>query len=292
MIILCALLCSLGCAARESADDPGLRIVATAFPEYDFARAVTGDLANLHMLLAPGASAHSYDPTPADILRIRDADLFLYTGGEYDVWVENLIGELDVVTLCMADYVSPLLEEGGEEGEYDPHIWTSPKNALLLLDAICEAICALDPDNAEIYWENADRYRQKLTAIDRELTDLVASAPRNKIVVADRFPFLYLANDYNLHYEAAFAGCSDQADASARTFARLVQAVENERLPYVYYVELSGQRVADAVAEQTGCGTLLLHSCHNVTRDDFVRGVTYADLMKQNLIHLRRGLYE
>ena len=288
-IFLCTLLCFCvaGCATKAAREEGKLNIVATSFPEYDFARAVAGDLANICMLLAPGASAHSFDPSPADILRIQNADVFIYTGGENDAWVENLLAALNTshtTVICLMDY----LESSGT----DPHIWTSPKNALQLLEAICNGIRKTDSIHAETYSINAEQYREQLVAIDEELTEIVINGTRNKIIVADRFPFYYLATDYGLDYEAAFSGCSDQADAGAKTLKRLVDVVTEEKIPYIYYVELSNRRVAEAVSEQTGAGMLLLHSCHNVTKTDFESGVTYVDLMHQNLIHLKMGLSE
>jgi len=286
-IFLCILLCVslLACARRPEREQGRFCIVTAAFPEYDFARAVAGELAEIHMLLPPGASAHSFDPSPADMRRILDADIFLYTGGEGEVWIDTLLAAWDgsgPAIVCLVDFM--------DYDGLDPHIWTSPQKAMLLLDAITEGICAKDPENASIYWENSDRYWLELREIDRELIELVTNAPRNKIVVADRFPFYYLANDYGLTYAAAFSGCSDQADASAKTVASLINAVAAESIPYVYYVEFSNRRVAEAICGQTGAGMLLLHSCHNVTRDDFESGVTYADLMRGNLINLRKGL--
>ena len=313
-LILSVLLClgAVACAPPKVVQADKLSIVTTAFPEYDFARAVVGELANVHMLLAPGASAHSYDPTPSDIIRIQNADIFLYTGGENDAWAESLLAAIDtsaITVISLMDHIHALQEEMEEDHEHtekhhedeaehhenageDPHIWTSPKNALQLLSVIRDGIAQADSAHAQTYAENAGRYQKELEQIDAELTEIVANAVRKKIVVADRFPFLYLVTDYGLSYEAAFPGCSDQTDAGAKTFVRLVNTVTEEGIPYVYYVELSGRSTAEAVSEQTGAGTLLLHSCHNVTKSDFESGVTYVDLMRQNLINLKKGLNE
>ncbi|GHU82786.1 periplasmic divalent manganese/zinc-binding lipoprotein [Clostridia bacterium] len=299
-----------GCGNNKNTADNGkINVVASIFPEYDFARAIAGDNANLSMLIAPGASIHSFDPTPAQIRAAQNADIFIYIGGESDIWADNLLASLDTSNmkiLRLMDFVENQeeeLKEGmepeeeeaddgeeAEEAEYDEHIWTSPKNAVLLIDAIADALCEKDGDNADLYKTNAAAYQAELQAVDEEIAAIVANAGRKKIVVADKFPFLYFVNQYGLDYAAAFSGCSDQTDASAQTMAYLINIVKNDQIPYVYYVELSNQSVADAISEQTGTGTLLLNSCHNVTKVEFDNGATYLSLMKQNAENLRKGL--
>jgi zinc transport system substrate-binding protein len=179
-----------------------------------------------------------------------------------------------------------------EEVEYDEHVWTSPKNAILLIDAIRDAMCEADDAHAKVYTDNAAAYKEKLVAIDETILELVQTAKRNKIIVADKFPFRYFVEQYGLDYAAAFPGCSDQTDAGAATIAYLIRSVTEEKIPYIYYVELSNQSVASAIAEQTGAEMLLLNSGENVSKDDFNAGVTYVDLMNQNIENLRKGLHE
>jgi zinc transport system substrate-binding protein len=182
-------------------------------------------------------------------------------------------------------------EEEEEEGiALDEHVWVSPKNAVSFIEVILGAVTELDPANTEFYAGNAKTYRDELTKIDGEIANLVNGAARKKIVVADRFPFRYFVDAYGLDYEAAFPGCVDQADAAPQTIAHLVSSVEEANLPYVYHIELSNQNVASAVAEQTGAGMLQLNSCHNLSKTDFDAGITYAQLMRQNIEALDKGL--
>jgi zinc transport system substrate-binding protein len=348
--------------ASGSANEDGskrLRVACTIFPEYDFARAIAGGLADVSMLTDPGASVHSFDPSPADIREVQDADVFIYVGGESDVWADSILASLDTSNMKIVrlmDYVDVYKEElkegmtpeedeettpedrnadkrgNGIEGasvgagenesesvgaskdadkdgvkgtgtgtdanadakevEYDEHVWTSPKNAILLIDAIRDALCEADDAHAEVYADNAAAYKEKLVAIDETILELVQTAKRNKIIVADKFPFRYFVEQYGLDYAAAFPGCSDQTDAGAATIAYLIRSVTEEKIPYIYYVELSNQSVAGAIAEQTGAEMLLLNSGENISKDDFNAGVTYVDLMNQNIENLRKGLTE
>jgi len=165
-----------------------------------------------------------------------------------------------------------------------------PKNAVLMLNAITGALCEKDAANCETYKKNSQSYNSQIEELSKEISQTVNSAKRKQIVVADRFPFLYLTKEYGLDYVAAFAGCSDQSDASAATIAYLIKAVKNNKVPYIYHVELSNLNTAETVAEQTGAKLLLLHSYHNVSKQEFESGTTYVDLLKQNTANLKTGL--
>jgi zinc transport system substrate-binding protein len=298
-------------SAGESESDAKLSVVATIFPEYDFARTIGADMADVTMLVDPGSTIHNFDPSPSDIISIENADIFLYIGGESDEWVDDILESLDTsktTVVRLMDYVTGFEEElaegmepeeeeeegeaeGEEEPEYDEHIWVSPKNAIELVDVIADAMIGKDSVNADAYRANADAYKSELEAVDQEIEDVIKGGVRNKIIVADRFPFRYFVEQYGLDYAAAFIGCSDQTDAGPKTIAYLVDTVKNEGIPYIYHVELSNQNVAGIISEQTGAEALQLNSAENVTKQEFDDGVTYAELMRQNTESLKKGLY-
>ena len=177
-----------------------------------------------------------------------------------------------------------------EEIEYDEHIWTSPVNAMKLVDVIGDTLAQADPVHADIYHQGAASYKKELEEIDAGFREVCANRKRNMIVMGDKFPFRYLADEYQLDYRAAFSGCSSDTEPSAKTIAYLIDKVKEEQIPAVYYLELSSHRVAEIIGEETGAEPLLLHSCHNVTRAQFDAGVTYVQLMRQNIENLRKGI--
>lgn len=177
-----------------------------------------------------------------------------------------------------------------EEIEYDEHIWTSPVNAMKLVDVIGDTLAQADPAHADIYHQGAASYKKELEEINAGFREVCANRKRNMIVMGDKFPFRYLADEYQLDYRAAFSGCSSDTEPSAKTIAYLIDKVKEEQIPAVYYLELSSHRVAEIIGEETGAEPLLLHSCHNVTRAQFDAGVTYVQLMRQNIENLRKGI--
>ena len=314
----------------EKADDGKIQIVATLFPYYDFARAIAGDRADVTLLLSPGREAHSFEPTPLDAVTISESDVFLYNGGEGEYWVDSMLGaagENIAVIARMMDYVDALDEEyvegmqgadghdhdhehgshddhddhdhdheedehDSDEVEYDEHIWTSPKNAVVLCRAVCDAICKADPANEDFYRAICDSYCAPIEALDARFADLCASAPRKLLVFADRFPMLYFCREFGLDYRAAFHGCSGDTEPSLATIKYLIDKVEDEDIPVVYTIDFGTKKVAAVVSECTGAAVDTLYSMQTVSRADFDAGETYLTLMERNYEALRKGLNE
>ena len=298
-----ALLCPIFIACGQAPDDGRLSIVTTTFPPYDFARAVVGDAASVTMLIDPGVETHSYDPSPRDIEKIRRADIFIYGGGESDAWLDGVLDSIDtdtVTVIAMTDLVPLVCADGHTDHEnhdtnahaheYDEHVWTSPANAAEIVRAICDAARLADAENKSLYAANAAAYIAELDMLAYDFAEVIENGARNTVIFADRYPFLYFSEAFGLKYHAAFAGCAHETEAGAQTIARMIDLVKAENVPAVFYIEFSNRRLADAVAEATGCKTLLFHSCHNVTRTELDSGATYVSLMRQNLENLREAL--
>lgn len=307
LILILALLPALGGCGAESAQRGSgeMQIVTTVFPACDFAHVVAGERATVTLLVPPGTETHSFEPTAQDLLRIRDCDLFLCTGGESEAWVEELLAGQDgeIPTLVMLACVDALEEEekegmqklhedgDGEEGpEYDEHVWTSPVNAQRIVGAIAERLGAIDPAHAAEYAANAADYCGKLAALDAQFRAVVAEAKHRTLVFADRFPARYFVEEYGLDYFAAFPGCAEDTEPAAGTVAFLIDRVREEKLPAVLYIEFSNEKMADVICEDTGCRKLLFHSCHNLTPAEFRSGASYLELMGKNLDTLREAL--
>lgn len=284
-----------------------LTIVTTMFPQFDFTRAVAGDKADITMLLKPGAESHSYEPTPKDMKKIHKADLFIYTGAENDAWAESLLKNMGskapktIAFLELVDTVEEEIVEGmtaeeeehhhdDEEVELDEHVWTSPLNAVKIVSAICDELCAIDAANAAYYKKNAAKYIDELLALHKSFEEVVKNANRKIFVFGDRFPLRYFADLYGLEYYAAFPGCATDVEASASTIKFLINKVKEEKIPVVFTIEFSNGKIADTICEATGAKKLEFHSCHTVSADDIKKGETYISLMKRNVIVLREAL--
>ena len=297
-------LCLCSCASQNEADNKDsqkLKIISTVFPPYDLARQIAGDNADISILLPPGSESHTYEPTAKEIIEIQNCDIFLYIGGENEQWAEKIISSNksdSVKTVKLIDCVKTLEEAELHEEEHeeehshetDEHIWTSPKNEQLMLTAVYDAICEADPENKAVYTKNKDSYNEQLTELDKAYKEAVGNAKNKTIIMADKFPFRYLAEEYGLDFYAAFSSCSDESEPSAAAMTSLISKIKELKIPVVYYLEFSSTKVADTLCSETGASSLMLHSCHNVSKEDLDKGVTYVELMKQNLENLKTAL--
>ena len=318
---------------REKFEQKKYSVVSTSFPGYDFARAVTKNTnISAKMLVKPGAETHTYEPTPQDIIDIKNADMFVYVGGDSDTWVEKILKDVDTKkthVVKLVDLVSTVEEEivegmedddhdhdhdhendhakhdhdhdhdheshehkhdhdEEEEGpEIDEHVWTSPKKAMEIVKKIAEVASEIDADEKNKINDNAEKYVAEIAQVDKDLHQAI-DGKISEIVVADRFPFRYFADEFGLKYAAAFSGCSEQTEASAKTISFLINKVKQDKIKKIYKIELSNGKIAETVSKDTGAEVLELHSAHNVTADDFSKGVTYVDLMKRNLLALSK----
>ena len=370
----------------EASGDTRLNVVTTLFPYYDFLRQIAGDSIRLTMVVPAGMDSHSFEPTPADMITIQNADLLVCNGGTMEQWLSQVLdsfgegtGPKRVVTMMdCVDVVQEEIVEGMEDGEahdhghthvhadgtvhagdhdhesedhahseeehepedhvyseeehdteehihsedehdmedvavhdedhaqeyldeddghgveieYDEHIWTSPVNAKKVGRRAGGGAGTGRSGARGFLAENCASYQDKLTELDAEFREVVSHAKRRLVVFGDKFPLRYFFDEYGLEYRAAFSGCSTDTEPSAKTIAYLIDKVREEQIPAVYYLELSSPRVAEIIGEETGAEPLLFHSCHNVTRHQFDSGVTYLELMEQNVKNLKRDCHK
>ena len=320
VLIIAAFFSISACgSAPVQSGGEGLEIVCTVFPAYDFARQIAGGKANVTLLVPPGSETHSFEPTPQDIIRIEGCDLLIRNGGESEAWLDTLLAgqENKIPVLTMMDCVDALEEETkegmqaaghahagkkvygheheydydhGYEEEYDEHVWTSPVNAARIVSAICDRLSQIDPENESLYRANCAGYQEELQKLDAAFRETVENGHFHTLIFADRFPVRYFVEEYGLDYYAAFPGCADDTEPSAKTVAFLIDKVRDEDIPAVLYIEFSNEKMADVICEDTGCEKLLFHSCHNVSADQFRDGASYLKLMWGNVASLKEAL--
>lgn len=305
----------VGCSSAGAKQDDGkVQIVATIFPEYDWVKNILGDNPadmELSLLLDDGVDLHSFQPSAEDILNISRSDIFIYVGGESDRWVDDVLSQAvnkDMKVINLLDVLNEQLkeeeikegmqaeegeEEDEEETEYDEHVWLSLRNASVVCDKIKEALCEADPDNSRVYEANYDDYASKLSALDKEYEDAVASSKNKTVVFADRFPFRYMTDDYGLEYYAAFAGCSAETEASFKTVSFLANKVDELGLGAVLKIEGANTDIAETIIGSTKAADqkiLTIDSMQAVTKEEAEGGKTYLSVMEDDLEVLREAL--
>lgn len=304
VIILIAVTLS-GCSynTETKSSNGKIKIIASLFPQYDFAKQIAKDKAEVTLLLPPGTESHTFDPTPADIMKISNSDVFLYTGKYMEPWVEKLISGIDNKNLNIVDtsididlienehhHEDEKIEEHEDHGKYDPHIWLDPVLAGKMVDNILVALCKQDPENADFYRKNANEYKQKLSLLDSDIKNEIENAKRKTIVFASRFACGYFIKRYNLTYKSVISGCSAESEPSVKKIASVLNFIKENNIPIVYYEELTTPKIAESICNSAKVKALRFSTCHNLSRNDFDNGVTYIDMMRENLENLKMGL--
>ena len=325
IVIAIAIIIGIGVAlvigGNKNKSNAKYKIVASNFASYDFLRAIIGDNKDVELtfLIGPGKDAHSYDPTAGDLIKIQDSDLFVYVGGEMEKWSDKVLDSLDTTgteIICIADFVETMEEkevdgaeehehdhdhedeeehheegeEHHEEGAFDEHIWTSPENAIKMVNALEKAMEKIASENATKYKENADKYITQIKDVDSKIQNIVDNKKRNRLIFADKMPMQYFIDYYKLEVSAAFDGCSTEVDPSAKTIAYLQNKVKEEKIPVILYIELNPGTVAKTIADETGAKAMQIQTLHNVSLDDFNKGETWVSLMTRNIDVLKKAL--
>ncbi len=312
-----AMLASCGGSRLYSEGDGELNVVCTNFPPFDFAREIGGVKVKVTVLQDNGADLHNYSPTSAAIMAIKNADVFIYVGGSSDeAWLDSALtsaGNPDLIKVAFTEHCTLLEEETLEgmqhthdrdehedhehgeecEHEHDEHVWLSLRNAKTIASAIANAFVKADSENTAYYRENEGKYLAQLDELDKLYTETFANASRNQLLFADRFPFLYLANDYGLECYAAFSGCSTEVNASFETTQFLIDKTKELGLTSVLIIDADPKNapaVAGTVSSATGAKILSLNSCQSITRASIKEGVTYLGIMRDNLAVLKEAL--
>jgi len=181
-------------------------------------------------------------------------------------------------------------EDSHEHGEFDEHIWNAPCNAMAMVQAVCESLCAADPAHADVFRERADAYTVQLSALDAAYQELAEECEDPVLMIGDKFPFRYLAAAYDFHYAAAFTGCSSETEPTIGALAELFEEAEHHGLDTVFYLEFSSPKIAERICAVTGAEAVMLHPGHNISGEDMENGITFLDLMQENYEMIKEAL--
>lgn len=310
-IISLLLLFNTSCVNNNIPKDK-ISIVCTAFPQYDFVREILGDSNEkfeVTYLFENGADVHSFE---TDIgfnikIKIMKSDLFIYNGGESDSWVQNILNDnsmnknCKIISLLESIECSKLIENfHGEPNHthdhensemihedlslYDEHVWLSLPNAIDICQRITLEISSLNPLESEIYNDNLKNYTNKLLSLHEETKNSI-SQKNPYVIVADRFPFVYFFNDYNIPYEAAFSGCSSETDATYENIIKLCNAVNSNNVDSLFVLEKSNTNISSSIVSAVNKDMKIytLNSLQSVSSEEIEKGLTYYTVMKTNI---------
>ncbi len=270
-----------------------IKAVTTFTVIADIARNVAGDAAVVESITKPGAEIHNYQPTPRDILRAQEADLILWNGLNLEIWFERFLANLsDVPSVVVSDGVEPLgIAEGPYTGKPNPHAWMSPRNALVYIENIRDALIEHDPANSETYRRNAAAYAAQIEAAVAPIRTVLDAIPEERRwLVSSEGAFTYLARDFGLKELYLWPINADQ-QGTPRQVRKVIDAVRANKIPAVFSESTVSPKPAQQVARETGAkygGVLYVDSLSEA--DGPVP--TYLDLLRVTSETIAKGLAE
>ncbi|MBO5349509.1 MAG: zinc ABC transporter substrate-binding protein [Clostridia bacterium] len=317
IVIFSLIILGISNIKPKEANNEKIKIVATLFPQYDFAKQIGGDKVDVTLLLTPGTETHTYEPTPQDIINVNKSDLFIYTGAYMEPWSDKIASGIDSNTIildCSKNINLISLEQHSEEHdnhekhddeqndnhekieseshnhEYDPHIWLNPENAIGMVNNITDELCNIDPQNSAYYKANAKNYIEQINLLDADIQNTIKQSEKNKIAFGGTFAYMYFVKKYNLEYVSAYQSCGEDTEPSAANVKKVIDYMKQNDIPVIFYQEQSSGKIADTIASETGAIKLVLHTVHNASQEEIDRGETYISLMRKNLENLKIAL--
>lgn len=319
VMLLCCLSLGWGVtAARAEGNPEKLKVLSTLFPYHDWAMVIGGDLVESTLILPPGVETHSFDPTPKDIARIQQSDIFIYTGKYMEPWAEDLVAGAagKGLRVVAAGTLVELLageadgdhdhhhdhnDEGkkktdhkekldSHQGNVDPHIWLEFTNAAKIALGMAQAFAEKDPKNGELYIARAKAYGDSLRELDQRYAKTLATCRQRTIIYGGHFAFGYAAKRYQLKHISPYKGFSPNAEPSPKDVAQLARRMKKEGHSHIFFEEGIEPKVAKVISSETGAKMLLLHGAHNLGKKELDDKVTYLSLMNDNLQRLQEGL--
>ncbi len=266
-----------------------LSIVTSLYPQYDFARSIVGDKADVILILPPGVESHSFEPTPQDMVTLQNADLFLYTGKEMEPWAYKLTGSIDAKIVDLSAGIT-LMDLEEHEELVDPHFWTDPNLAIIMVENILTSLKEIDGNNTDYYEANANTLKQALVDLDIEIKETFSKTTSKTILSGGHFAFGYFVERYGLKHMSPYEGFSPDAEPTPKKIVALIETINETDAKAIFYEELIDPKVSRVISEETDIEMLLLHGAHNVTKEEFEAGKSYITFMKENLERLKIGL--
>ncbi len=250
-----------------------LTITCSLFPVYDFTRAITGNLANVKLLLKPGIEPHEFEPTALDVKALNDSDVFIFTGKTMEGWAERISRSLTHTEIIDASENITLVDN-------NPHIWLDLEKAQKMLMNIAEKLCVISPENAETFTDNAKSYCSKLAELDEKFYAL----NKNKsLVFAGEFSAQYFLRRYGFNYISAYEG---ENEPSIKKLAQVIKFIQQNRTRYIFSEPLNISQVTRSISEETGAEILTFDTCHNVKDEN----ITFLEIMTGNYENVARVL--
>jgi len=278
--------------AQSPEVSPKLRIIASILPLMEFAKAVAGENAEVSLLLPPGAGVHTWQPRASDIIRMSEANLFVHVGGGLEPWVDDFLQSVSnkrLRVMAVANYLPLEKEKHAGEEVLDPHVWLDFGNDRTIVAHLAATLGEIDPARAASYSSAAAAYEEKLRQLDTLYAEGLKSCSSRSLLLAGHAAFGYLARRYHLE-QIALTGLSPDAEPTPSAVVSMVEMARKQGIASVFMEARESPRLAELLAREIPAKIYVLNPGENLNKREWTSGITFIDLMRQNLENLRKGL--
>lgn len=281
-----------GCGVEPSVQNDKITVCTSFNAMYQFAEYIAGDKANVECLMPSGAEPHDWEPSATDIVKLENADVFVYSSDNMESWAKKVINSVENEELTCVE-----TQEGTEEisnethlnekpghihsENGDPHIWLNPQNAIVQMQNITDALCSADADNTEFYKANMLNVKKRLEELDAKYKKALTGIKNNKIIVSHE-AYGYLCKAYGLE-QIGIKGIMAENEPSPAKMAEIVKLAKENNIKYVFAESEENTKFASIVADEINGEVLILNPFENSSED-------YFTVMENNLTALQKAL--
>jgi zinc transport system substrate-binding protein len=282
IIIVISLSLPIACAGPQPQASDTINVIVTIQPQLEFVKRIGADKVTTSAMIPPGASPHTYEPLPSQMTDLANADIYAAVGSgiEFELaWLDKLTATNDKMLLVDCSTGIDLIETSGEHehehdnaeghhhGAFDPHIWLSPANTIIMAQNIMGGLVMVDQQNSSYYEDNYLVYKQELMALDTFIRDSLQNV-NNRAFLTYHPAFAYFARDYGLKMLAIE---EEGKEPSAADITRIIQTARENNIKIVFISPQFNPQSARTIAEEIGANTVEM----NVLAENYLENMQY-----------------
>jgi len=285
---LSVVLLLIGCTPSKNNEDK-VNIVVTFYVLEYFTLRIGGDYVSVTNLLPIAGEPHDFEPSTQDMITLSNADHIFILGNHFESWFSDAYASIDSKDqglLVVSEGIPTLINEVTQQ--IDPHVWTSLRNDILMLENIKNYLCEIDPEHQSTYEANYQIAKTEFDDLDQSYIEALSNRLRDEFV-PNHAAFGYLARDYGLTMIPVM-GIEPDAEPDAATMATIIDIVKKYKIPYILYEDEADTAVADSIAAETGALTGILRPGESLNAAQIAAGDDFLSIMRQNLEWLKKAL--
>ena len=272
------------------------KVIYTSFyPLQSITKEIVGNKMEVRKLIPNGQEVHHWEPTAQDMKNLSEGSVILVNGLGLESWMDKFkaaIKDLNVVEVSKDVNLLKAEEEHEENenheseekhhhGEYDPHIWLSLRNMKVIAKNICDKVVEMDKDNETYYRENLAKVQNRLDDLDKKYSEQLQNA-KIKSIITSHEAFAYLLKDYGLK-QIPIENLTSDSEPNLAKMKEVIELAKNEGIKYVFYEELSENKVEETIAKEIGGEVKMLYTIEGQTEEQAKENKDYFELMEENL---------